>query len=199
MRMASRGSIVLAVAVLVAATPASAQSPAPARPATTLSELASLVSPGVTLVVTDIHGRTVTGKLTALSPESLSLAAERHVETYTPGDISQIRHRVPDSKLNGAFYGLAAGFGGPAIACAASAAETDEFDLCMGVAVIVGAPAGFFIGMAVDAMLTKKVTVFEAPGSASGRVHIAPILGPGRLGVGASVRLGGPGRSAPVN
>ena len=77
-------------------------------PVVAFSEIASRVNvnSGGSVIVTDSSGRQVKGKLTALSSDTLTLLTDGRTLTFRDQQVREVRHRLPDSKLEGAWIGL---------------------------------------------------------------------------------------------
>jgi hypothetical protein len=139
------------------------QAPEAGVPVATFAEFASgaAVKSGVTLTVTDISGRLVTGRLTALSSDALSiLTGERRVLTFRDQEVREVRRRMPDSKWQGALIGLAAGWLVPAAVCT-SRSDSSETLGCVLDTFLLGGLPGLGIGAAIDAVQGKTVIVFR--------------------------------------
>ena len=154
--------------------------------ATTFNELRLLVRPGDKLAITTTAGPEVTGRLVDLSAGRLVMRVGDGQQEWREDDVATIRQRRGDSLANGALWGLAWGAGTALVGVISGAAERDggvgSVELTL-IAFSCGFGAG--IGTGIDALITKRVVIFERAGSA--RLHLAPILGHGRRGVALSV------------
>lgn len=180
--------VVFSLAGLLVSTDTSAQTPQLA-PVAAFSDLAALLPPGTTIVVTDTKGRHVKGKLSGLSGESLSLAMDGRIQKFTRPEIWEVRKVIPDTIVNGGLIGLAAGFVLPAVICT-SRSDASETVSCVAGAFALGGLPGLGIGLGIDAMRSRKVMLFR---SSSGTPHaftVTPVVTPGRIELRASVRLG---------
>ena len=169
--------VLLGVVSLLGPSQAMAQSdPETGSPVVVFSEIASRVNvnSGGSVIVTDSSGRQVKGKLTALSSDTLTLLTDGRTLTFRDQQVREVRHRLPDSKLEGAWIGLAAGWIVPAAVCASRSDSSETVSCVLGTAFYGGLP-GFFIGMGIDAMQAKTVTVFRSPSSTM-RIRVAPLL-----------------------
>jgi hypothetical protein len=100
-------------------------------------------------------------------------------------DIRRVRVRHSDSVLNGALIGAGAAVGSGLFLCSL----TEPWENCrddVGPMVQVGA-IGAGIGIAVDALIRGRTTIYEAPGST--RLHAAPIVARQAVGLRVSVRF----------
>ena len=159
------------------------------QPASTFSNLAPLLPPGATIVVTDQRGRRVKGELTVLSGQSLSLATGDGPLTFVQSDVSEVRRQISDRVLDGGLIGLVAGFAVPAAICAGRS-DGSETAACTIGSLIFGGLPGFAIGAIVDAVRTRKVTVFRSSTGRPSPVTISPVIAPGGIALRASLRLG---------
>lgn len=169
--------VLLGVVSLLGPSQAIAQSdPQSDAPVAAFGEIASRVSvsSGGSVIVTDSSGRQVKGKLTALSSDALTLLTDGRTLTFRDEQVREVRHRLPDSRLEGAFIGLAAGWIVPASVCTGRSDSSETAGCVMGTLFYGGLP-GFFIGMGIDAMQAKTVTVFRSPSSTM-RIRVAPLL-----------------------
>jgi hypothetical protein len=175
-----------------AAVAATAQTPsgqvnAPA-PATRFADLRSLVDVRLTpdVVVTDLSGRRTRGKLIALAGDSLSISTFGQTQIFPSQRIRQLQRRLPDSKREGALVGFVAGWLPPAFVCT-SRSDSSETIPCVTGALLLGGIPGLFIGMAVDAVLARAITIYQSPFST--RIDLTPIITPHEVRVQASIRL----------
>lgn len=136
----------------------------PSQPASTFSNLAALLPPGATIEVTDQQGRRIKGEVTVLSGQSLSLATGDGPRLFMQPDVSAIRRHISDRVLDGGLIGLVAGFAVPATICA-SRSDSSETGACVFGTLVFGGLPGFAIGAIVDAVRTRKVTVFRSASS----------------------------------
>ena len=179
------GVLVLALALLPR--PARAQAtPHAGLPATTFSDIASSghVKAGASLVVTDSSGQRISGKLTTVSGDTLSIRTDGRTRTFTNQDVREVQHRLNDSKIEGAMIGLAAGWVAPAVVCTSRSVSSESLGCVLDTLLFGGLP-GLVIGAAIDAAHTKTVTVFRA--SARPRIAVAPIVTARGVGIRASV------------
>lgn len=132
-------------------------------PVRSFAELAprGAINTGATVIVTDSSGQQVKGKLTALSTDTLSLLSDGRTLTFRDQQVREVQHRLPDSKLEGAWIGMAAGWLAPAAVCTSRSDGSETVGCVLGTLAYGGFP-GFFIGMAIDAVQAKTVTVFRS-------------------------------------
>ena len=105
-------------------------------PATTLSELATLVTPEMTVILTDRAGDSVRGRVMSISERSLAFAG--HNKPFTEGDCREVRARLRDSPWDGGAIGFAVGFAISALVCT-SRSDSSETIPCVVGFVLLGA------------------------------------------------------------
>ena len=159
------------------------------QPATTFSDLAALLPPGASVEVTDQQGRRINGEVAVLSGQSLSLATGNGSRIFMQPDVSEIRRHISDRVLDGGLIGLVAGFAVPATICA-SRSDSSETAACVFGTLTFGGLPGFAIGAIVDAVRTRKVTVFRPGSGRPGTVIVSPVIAPGGIALRASLRFG---------
>lgn len=174
-----------AVALLLLPQVAGAQVAEPSSPVT---DLQKLLKPGEVLVVIDDKGERTTGAVIDFSSSTFTLhvprkrsvpAAERQ---FALGAVTRIDRR--DSTKEGAWLGLAAGFGLAYVL----GRQCDPEDFCdalavMSLSALIGGP---IIGALVDQMITTPI--YRAPtGRWTASLGLSPALQ--RQGGGVSVRF----------
>jgi hypothetical protein len=119
-----------------------------------------------TVTVVTTGGEVVNGKLAELSPASLALLVDGRLRTIPVDDVKQVRQRQADSLVNGALIGAASG------AVYALTWYVRDPNECGGVPcgqeILASAGLGALIGLGVDALFKKTVTV-ENPGAGQKR------------------------------
>ena len=174
--------VVFVLCVIAASSTAHAQGIA-----TSFNELRPLVRPGDTLNVTSNKGREVTGTLVDLSPGTLVMRVGERRAEWLEGDVATIGQRRGDSLANGAIWGLVIGAGGVGAATAIAAGANYEINGgSAALATVVCGGIGAGVGVAIDAMISKQVVIFERR-STTAVVGVAPILTAGRQGVLLSI------------
>jgi hypothetical protein len=148
--------------------------------ATSFEQLRSRLKAGDTIQVTDRQGRKTTGHLGALTTSSLELLVHQKgiVSRLTEPDVRKIALQRPDSPLNGALIGLAAGAAPGMLFIAGRSRGSDPIqhaDTAVGL-VLVPAAIGAGIGALLDAMHVTRTTVYLAPGQRSPRVQFLPLV-----------------------
>lgn len=182
------GRTVVAIALLPVAVRAQSISNT-TLPVGTFAEIASRgnLKTGTTLIVTEPSGRSVKGKLTAITADAVSLRINDRTLTFTDRQVRELRQRLTDSKIEGALIGFAVGWLVPAIVCT-SRSDSSETVGCQLDTLLLGGLPGLAIGAAIDAARSKTVIIFRAMPSA--QVMVAPIMTSRRYGVRASIQFG---------
>ena len=142
-------------------------------------QLPLLVGPGDTVTVTDRTGREMKGKIAALSPSTLALLADGIRHDLTDADVAFIRQRRPDSLADGARRGFIVG----ALIGAVGASGAGRFTA---VAALGQGIMGLGVGVAVDAMISSRKTIYDGP-RRTRRLAVSPLLSHERRGVLLSV------------
>jgi hypothetical protein len=180
------GALMLA-AILFPAAANGQRTPSTPAPVLSFDEMALRVNVGATVIVADTSGRRFSGRLTALSSETLSMLTGGRAVTFRESQVREVQQRLRDSKRDGAAIGFLAGWLVPAAICA-SRSDSSETSACVLDTLLLGGLPGMAIGAAVDAAHAKTVTVFRSADSA--RLAMAPIVSRRRLGVQAFMQLG---------
>jgi hypothetical protein len=174
----------LALALLVMASAAQSQ-----EVASSFKELTLVVKPGERLAVTNVNGKTVSGRLKALSEDDLVLTIRDRPVLIPTGEIrkvSRLGDPVSDGLAGGLGIGALAGFLIMALAGEeATEPEESTAELYL-VFMAIGAGVGAGAGAAADAALERKVEIFST--QARG-VRVAPILARHRMGLAITWRF----------
>jgi len=150
-----------------------------------LAAVATRVSVGDVVYVTDTTGSTTRGKLAAVTDETVQVQARDGVRSIAAAEVRRIQWQQPDSPLTGVLLG--AGVGAiPGVYWLV--VDPNE---CGGIcpeeyaAIAVGA----LVGGLIDRAISKKVTVYDAgaPSHPKGSVRIGPLVGHARKGVQVAV------------
>lgn len=165
----------LTIGSLATATPAAAQTAA-------FSNLAGRLAVGSQVVVTTSQGASVAGKVTAVTPDRVTVreGGDGPERQFGESDTQRIVHH--DSPLNGALLGA---LSGPVVTLGwlYAAGGSDSFRAVMvGGSLLFGA-GGAFLGMMIDDLI--RDTVYDRPQPR--RTAIGPVLGRGMAGVGVSI------------
>ncbi len=141
------------------------------------------------VTVTFNDGKTERGTVEAISPSSITLGVDTTPRTVDLASVSEIRKRG-DSLSNGALIGFFSGLGAAAVIGGFTTAMCgnsggSNCPSLQTIAWILPMAVGTGLGVALDASRTGSTLVFGG----SKRVSIAPVVGPGALGVSASVTL----------
>lgn len=164
-----------------------AQTPSDAARIGTPSSLAARLPVGTTVIVKERSGASVKGTVSTLTPESITLLADRQERTFARSEILEIRKRIPDSSLDGAFIGMGIGFAVPYVVCS-SRSDASETAGCAAGAFGLGGVPGFVIGLIADKNRAATELVFQAPGRAT--LKVAPLVAHCKVGVQGSIAFG---------
>lgn len=141
-----------------------------------------------TVYVRDGAGVETTGKLLALSPDSLTLLVDGAERTFGMGQIDRIQKRdsLKNGTIAGAIFGVAMGLLAGGLAdCSVSNRDSGcaGFRVAM-VALSTGVYAG--LGAGIDAMIPGRTTIYAAPANAASRLTARRPSPPTLLHVGLS-------------
>ena len=167
-------------AVSLAATVSAAE----AQVAGTFEQLQLLVEPQDRVTVTDSTGQELTGRITSLSPASLTLLVEGSQRVFDEADVGDIRQRRPDSLENGAMYGWSTGAVLGALLAISVEGDAQAAGICGG-ALFLGL-MGSGIGAGIDALIWGRRVIYRSSGSAR-RFTVSPLVSRGRRGVAVSL------------
>jgi hypothetical protein len=162
------GCIALLAAMAAPAAVGSAQTPSAGAPA-----LEAVLSPGMTVWVTDSTGREVKTRVVSVSAGVLTTTDGVDTRRLDTSAVVRVRARRSDSVLNGALIGAAAAVATGLFLCNL----TEPWENCrddVGPIVRIGA-VGAGIGIGVDALIRGRKTIYEAT-TAPG-FKVAPIVG----------------------
>jgi hypothetical protein len=150
------------------------------------------VKVGQEITGTDASGAEVKGKITQLSPTSLTVAAREATRTFTENEVRLIQQKRPDSLLNGTLIGVVVAVGVPlaiaGIVCA-SDDEDCEWDSSAWGAVAVYAGIGAAAGALIDYAVKGNKTVFVPGEGTKPSVSVAPLIDRDRKGVQVALRF----------
>jgi hypothetical protein len=172
-----RGGLVVAV-LMCCAQLAEAQ-----EPGRTSGAVESALTPGMTVWITDAAGREERSRITAVSNGIVASLTDGVERRFAATEIRRIQARESDSLLNGAAIGAAVAVGSGLFLCT----RTEPWEVCrddVGPILRIAA-VGAGIGMAVDALIRGRRTIYEARPTA--RWRALPVVG--RTSVGAQVLL----------
>lgn len=131
-------------------------------------QLRVLVKAGDTVRVTDRAGDEVRGRLTDISPSSLTLRVDGARRTFLEGEIAAIHQRRHDSLANGAKWGFAVGAGLGVLAGAVIASEyKDGGTAVIPLLALAYGGMGAGVGAGIDAMHSSEQVIFAWRGKAS--------------------------------
>jgi hypothetical protein len=173
--MTFRSAFALMV-VLLAARTAGAQ-----QIASSLAELKVLQSTDSRVTVTDTKGQEFRGTVVDASPAQLSLRIGSATRQFAAADVRSVRVRKEDSLGNGALIGLAVGGGLASLIFLDNECHDDPE--CYTI-VAVDAGIGALMGLGIDALIHRHVTVYTAPASGvRPALTVGPLIARGRTGV----------------
>jgi hypothetical protein len=152
--------------------------PAAAQQVPSFEQLPSVVKPGDTVIVTDTAGATTKGKIETVTPLSLRLSANDIVREFSENDTRLVRQRKSDSLKNGAIIGAVTGGGAAAVMVGVLCAAFGDCPAA-GVAGYIGlfGAMGAGAGAGIDALITKRHTLYQSPGTAA--LNRFPVKGAG--------------------
>lgn len=172
---ARKGSIPWKVAALLLSFSAWAGSAASAQTLVEAdSRLESVLSPGTTAWITDSAGREEKTRIVDVSGGVVTTETGNDLRQRSAGDIMRVRVRQSDSVLNGALIGAGSAVALGLFLCT----RTEPWENCRDDVgpVLKIAAVGAGIGIAIDALVRGRKTIYEA-GRGSARLSVAPLAG----------------------
>jgi hypothetical protein len=150
-------ALLLAVSLLALASPLSAQ------PLSRFADLALAVDVGDDVGIDAGSGDPVWGRLVRLTPDEIAIEGAGRTRAFARDEVSRVLRRG-DGWRNGVLLGTAAG---AVLGCvfAAGFAERWRFEDCP-VGVVMLAPVGAGLGLAIDALVVGERVIFTAPDNA---------------------------------
>jgi hypothetical protein len=136
--------------------------------------LSAVLSPGMTVWITDSAGREKKARITAVDGQGVTTAAGDDIGRLRLSDISRVRARRSDPLLNGALIGAGAAVASGLFLCRLTEPWRncrDDIRPMMSIGAI-GAGAG----IAVDALIRRRTTIFDAAARSS-RLIVMPAVG----------------------
>jgi hypothetical protein len=135
--------------------PASAQTPEQAQ------DLESALIPGMTAWITDSSGREEKTRIVGVSGDIVTTAIGEEMRRLRTADVRRVRVRKSDRLINGAVIGAGAGIASGLLLCNL----TEPWENCRddaGPMFRIGA-IGAGVGIAVDALIRGRKTIYAAP------------------------------------
>ena len=173
----------VAAVSLAAATVSAAE----AQVAGSFEQLQLLVGPQDRVTVTDSTGQELTGRITSLSPASLTLRVEGSQRVFDEADVGDIRQRRPDSLNNGALTGFFTGVAVGGLLVMGANGSSDDFGLAGGMYLTsTFAGLGAALGIGIDTAIVGRRVIYRSTGSTR-RLIVSPLLARGRRGVAVSL------------
>jgi len=154
-----------------------------AQEAHSFEQLEVLVKPGEKIEVLGADGTLSSGKMESLTPTSLRVSINGSIRDYAQKDAIEIKKRKGDSLWNGAAIGAASGAGvGILDWVAEGGCDCTAGDVVAIVGVFSAMGAG--VGIAIDALITHRKTIYRSPAPTSlSRLALAPLLSSRSKGV----------------
>jgi hypothetical protein len=148
--------------------------------------LETLLTPGMTAWVTASGGRETKVRILGVSDGVVTAAEGEETRRLRADAITRVRVRRSDTVIEGALIGAGAAVASGLVLCTL----TEPWRNCrddIGPMTRIGA-VGAGIGIAVDALIRGRTTIYTAPGSST-RLHAVPLVGSGTAGVLLSVKF----------
>jgi hypothetical protein len=177
----TRSFLALLMLVALSVRPLLAQAPRSAG-----AELENALLPGTTAWITDASGHEYKTRIINVSGPIVTVAAGRGTRSLSSADVRRVRVRRSDSLINGALIGA-----GSAVASGLGLCSlTESWENCRddGGSIAAIAALGAGIGVAIDALLRDRRTIYEA-GTSSRELRIGPMLAPHARGLQIAVRF----------
>ena len=149
-------------------------------------DLATVLVPGSTVWITDSGGRQEKSQIVSLSDGVVTVTAAGNTRSLPAADVARVETRRSDSLINGALIGAGAAVASGLFLCTL----TETWENCsddVGPMLSIGA-IGAGAGVAIDALIRRRVIVYEAPRGVV-RLLVAPVVARGERGVQVSVRF----------
>jgi hypothetical protein len=144
--------------LLILLAPALAQ---PSSPPAAVSPLASVLTPGMTVWVTDTTGREQRMRVVDVTATELVSTVDGATRRFAVADVRRVTTRISDSPIEGALIGAAAAVASGLTLCRATEPWRNCIDDVGPMARIGAVGAG--IGIVVDALIRGRQTVYETP------------------------------------
>jgi hypothetical protein len=177
----TRGCLAVLMFVALSATPLFAQAPPSAG-----TELESALLPGTTAWITESSGHEYKATILNVSGHIVTVTAGRQTRSLSTADVRRVRVRQSDSLMNGALIGAGSAVASGLWFCTLMESWENCRDDSGSIAAITALGAG--IGVAIDALLRDRRTLYEA-GTSSTELRIAPMLAPHARGLQIALRF----------
>lgn len=152
----------------------------------TQPDFEDLVTPGMTVWITDSAGREERTRIVSVSGDVITTSAGESVRRLSANSLTRVEVRDSDSVLNGALIGAGAAVASGLFLCT----RTEPWENCrddVGPMLRIGA-IGAGAGIAIDALIRGRRTIYQSDTGAA-RLLMAPVLGRDARGVQLSVRF----------
>lgn len=153
-------------------------------PAATEEHLEAALTPGLTAWITDATGREERIRIVAVSNGIVTIASDGSTRRLRTSEVVRVQVRHSDSVLNGALIGAGAAVAAGLFLCTLTESWENCRDDVGPMLRIAGIGAG--AGIAVDALIRGRRTIYPAPAGSLG-FQVAPILSRRATGFRVSV------------
>jgi hypothetical protein len=152
--------------------------------ANSLADLPSQVQKGDQIQVTVSDGKIFKGRYESVTDSALQMRLAGKTQNVSAMTITGIRKRRPDSNLNGALIGLAAGVGGGVIATGIVCPNDPE---CAAVVTLVFVPifgaGGAGVGALIDQLTHKYDSIYTSQTTGGPHLRLSPLVSRDKKGV----------------
>ena len=152
-----------------------------------LEQLRQVVREGDKVLVTDVHGHEIEGRVAEVAASSLGLVVAGTRINLAETDLDTVSRR--DSRWNGTLWGLALG---AALGAAFEWSLVDEYgrdDIGYGEGVLPLAGLGAAIGFVVDTAIKGRRIIYARGDSSTKNLNVSPVLNTNRKGILVSLRF----------
>ncbi len=149
--------------------------------------LATILTPGMTVWMTDSGGREERSRIVSVSGGIVTATAGADTRRLNATDVVRVRVRDSDSLINGALIGASAAVASGLLLCRL----TETWENCrddVGPMLRIGA-IGAGVGIGIDALMRKRKTIYDAENSSTTQLFAAPIVARGTGGLRVSLRF----------
>jgi hypothetical protein len=154
------------------------------KPANSLADLPSQVQKGDQIEVAVSDGSIFKGRYESVTDSALQMRLAGKTQNVSAMTITGIRKRRPDSNLNGALLGLAAGVGAGVLATSIECPNDPE---CSAIAALVFIPifgaGGAGVGTLIDELTHKYDPIYTSQTTGALRLRLSPLVSRDKKGV----------------
>jgi hypothetical protein len=155
------------------------------KPANSLADLPSQMQKGDQIEVAVSDGSIFKGRYESVTDSALQMRLAGRTQNFSAMTITGIRKRRPDSNLNGALLGLAAGVGAGVVATRVECGPNDSE--CSAIAALVFIPifgaAGAGVGTLIDHLTYKYDPIYTSQTATAPRLRLSPLVSRDTKGV----------------